>query len=74
MDLSSAKAVVTGAASANGLGYATAKRVIDAGGQAVLLDVNEDEGRQSADGFGERATFIRTDVSSVSRRSRPWGI
>jgi NAD(P)-dependent dehydrogenase (short-subunit alcohol dehydrogenase family) len=64
MDLSSAKAVVTGAASTNGLGYATAKRVIDAGGHAVLLDVNEDEGRQSADGLGERASFIRTDVSS----------
>ena len=29
----------------HGLGYATAKRVIDAGGHAVLLDVNEDEGQ-----------------------------
>jgi NAD(P)-dependent dehydrogenase (short-subunit alcohol dehydrogenase family) len=64
MDLSSAKAVVTGAASEMGLGFATARRVIDAGGQAVLLDVNDDAGAKSAEGLGERATYIHTDVSS----------
>ena len=36
MQLASAKAVITGGAS--GLGFATAQRVISAGGQAVLLD------------------------------------
>jgi NAD(P)-dependent dehydrogenase (short-subunit alcohol dehydrogenase family) len=64
MDLSSAKAVVTGAASEMGLGFATARRVIDAGGQAVLLDVNDDAGAKSAESLGERATYIHTDVSS----------
>jgi NAD(P)-dependent dehydrogenase (short-subunit alcohol dehydrogenase family) len=64
MDLSSAKAVVTGAASEMGLGYATARRVIDAGGQAVLLDVNDEAGTKSAEGLGARATYIHTDVSS----------
>ena len=38
MDFASAKAVVTGGAS--GLGLATARRVIEAGGQAALLDMN----------------------------------
>lgn len=64
MDLSTAKAVVTGAASAHGLGYATAKRIIDAGGHAVLLDVNDEDGEKSAAELGERATYIHTDVSS----------
>ena len=61
MDLSSARAVVTGGAS--GLGYATAKRVVDAGGYAVLLDVNGDQGETSAASLGTRAKFFQTDVS-----------
>lgn len=61
MNLSTAKAVVSGGAS--GLGLATAERVIAAGGHAVLLDINEDQGRKSAADLGERAHFIRTDVS-----------
>lgn len=62
MELAQAKAVITGGAS--GLGFATAERVIAAGGQAVLLDVNEEQGAASAAGLGERASFVRTDVSS----------
>ncbi len=62
MDLGKAKAVITGGAS--GLGLATAERVIAAGGQVVLLDVNEELGQASADQLGERASFIVTDVSS----------
>ena len=62
MDLSTARAVVSGGAS--GLGYATAKRVIDAGGYAVLLDVNSEQGETSAASLGERAKFIQTDVSN----------
>lgn len=64
MNLSTAKAIVTGAASVHGLGYATAKRVIDAGGYAVLLDLNAAEGEQSAADLGDRASFMQTDVSS----------
>jgi len=63
MDISKASAVVTGAASPLGLGFATAKRVVDAGGKAVLLDVNESEGMASAESLGERALFVRTDVA-----------
>ncbi len=62
MELASAKAVITGGAS--GLGLATAETVIAAGGQVALLDVNDDQGRQSAGDLGDRAHFLRADVSS----------
>jgi len=61
MKLSTARAVISGGAS--GLGLATAQRVIDAGGTVVLLDINDEAGRDSARNLGERATFIRTDVA-----------
>ena len=61
MDLASAKAVITGGAS--GLGFATAERVIAAGGQVVLMDVNEEQGAARATELGERALFVRTDVA-----------
>ena len=61
MELAAAKAVVSGGAS--GLGYATAKRVIDAGGRAALLDVNHEQGEKSAAELGELATYIHTDVA-----------
>ncbi len=64
MDLSTAKAVVSGGAS--GLGLATAERVIAAGGQAALLDVNEEQGAASAERLGERTVFLRTDVTDES--------
>jgi len=62
MELATAKAVISGGAS--GLGFATAQRVIDAGGQVVLLDINDEHGAASVDSLGDRATFINTDVSS----------
>jgi NAD(P)-dependent dehydrogenase (short-subunit alcohol dehydrogenase family) len=62
MNLASAKAVISGGAS--GLGLATAQRVIDSGGQVVLLDINDEQGAASAATLGERASFVNTDVSS----------
>lgn len=62
MKLSEAKAVVTGGAS--GLGFATAQRIIDAGGQVVLLDINDDLGNEKATELGERASYVNTDVSN----------
>ncbi len=61
MNLTTARAVITGGAS--GLGLATAKRIVDSGGQAALLDINEAQGAASAKGLGKRAMFIRTDVA-----------
>jgi len=62
MNLSTAKAVITGGAS--GLGLATAQAVIDAGGHAVILDVNDEQGAKSADALGDNALFIHADVSN----------
>ena len=62
MKLESAKAVITGGAS--GLGFATAERVIAAGGQVVLLDINEEQGAASVSKLGDRAKFVRTDVAN----------
>jgi len=65
MDLAVAKAVVTGGAS--GLGLATARQVIEAGGQATLLDMNAEQGVASAADLGEHAHFVATDVSSETQ-------
>ena len=62
MELALAKAVVSGGAS--GLGLASARRVIDAGGHAALLDVNDEQGEKSAAELGKRAKYIHTDVSN----------
>jgi len=62
MQLSSAKAVVTGGAS--GLGRATAERVIEAGGHVVILDINDDQGEAAATTMGARAKYLRTDVAN----------
>lgn len=61
MKLASAKAVVTGGAS--GLGFATAQRVIAAGGSVALLDINDEQGARSASSLGDRATYINADVA-----------
>ncbi len=61
MELASARAVISGGAS--GLGLATAKKVIDAGGHVTLLDVNDEQGEQSAANLGARALYVHTDVS-----------
>jgi NAD(P)-dependent dehydrogenase (short-subunit alcohol dehydrogenase family) len=62
MRLDRATAIVSGGAS--GLGLATANRIIEAGGRAVLLDINEEQGSRSASELGERARFVAADISS----------
>ena len=62
MELATAKAVITGGAS--GLGYATAERVIGAGGHVVLLDINDELGEASAAKLGDRAAYLNTDVAN----------
>ncbi len=61
MHLSNAKAVITGGAS--GLGFATAERVIAAGGHAVILDINDEQGKAAAAKLGANARYLTTDVS-----------
>jgi len=62
MKLATAKAVISGGAS--GLGFATAQRVIDAGGQVTLLDINDEQGTESAENLGQRAAFVNADVTN----------
>jgi len=62
MELAKLKAVVSGGAS--GLGHAVAERIIAEGGRVAILDVNEEQGNKAAETLGERAMFLRTDVSN----------
>jgi len=61
-DLSKIKAIVTGGAS--GLGYATADKIVNAGGQVAILNINKDKGNIAAEKLGTRAIFIETDATS----------
>jgi len=53
--------IVTGGAS--GLGGATVRMVTAAGGNAVIADLKEAEGRALAQELGAKAKFVRTDVT-----------
>jgi NAD(P)-dependent dehydrogenase (short-subunit alcohol dehydrogenase family) len=58
MEINDAVAVVTGGAS--GLGLATARRLLDAGAQVVVLDLR---GEEAVRELGERARFVEADVT-----------
>jgi NAD(P)-dependent dehydrogenase (short-subunit alcohol dehydrogenase family) len=60
MQLNQVKALVTGGVS--GLGLAVTKHIIDNGGKAVMLDVNDEAGAAAEAELG--AKYIRTDVTS----------
>lgn len=62
MKFESAKAIVSGGVS--GLGFAVAEKLVAAGGHVAMFDVNEEAGKAAQAKLGERALFIRTDVSS----------
>jgi NAD(P)-dependent dehydrogenase (short-subunit alcohol dehydrogenase family) len=62
MELAAAKDYISGVAS--GLGLATEVRVVAAGGQVVLLDINDEQGAMSAKKLGKRASYVNTDVSN----------
>jgi NAD(P)-dependent dehydrogenase (short-subunit alcohol dehydrogenase family) len=61
MELKGSTFVVTGGAS--GLGAATARMLVAAGGNVVLADVNADAGNALAAELGRAAHFARTDVT-----------
>ena len=62
MKLNTVKALITGGVS--GLGLAVARKVIAEGGQAVLLDINDEAGATAIAELGESASYINTDVTS----------
>ena len=61
MRLDASTFIVTGGAS--GLGAATARMVVDGGGNVVIADLNEPEGEALATRLGAAARFVRTDVA-----------
>jgi len=61
VQLTSQTVLVTGGAS--GLGAATAHMIVEAGGRVVLADVNDTAGQAVAARLGDRARFVRTDVT-----------
>ncbi|MFC0186747.1 3-hydroxyacyl-CoA dehydrogenase [Fictibacillus aquaticus] len=62
MNIQECKAVVTGGAS--GLGEATVRRIVENGGQAVILDLSEERGQKLIDELGSAVGFVKTDVTS----------
>jgi NAD(P)-dependent dehydrogenase (short-subunit alcohol dehydrogenase family) len=61
VDIGGRTVLVTGGGS--GLGAATARMVVDHGGSVVVADVDAERGKRVADGLGERARFVATDVT-----------
>jgi NAD(P)-dependent dehydrogenase (short-subunit alcohol dehydrogenase family) len=62
MQLKEVRAVITGGVS--GLGLSVARKVVAGGGQAVLLDINDDAGAAVEAELGGAVSYIRTDVTS----------
>ena len=62
MQLDQIKAVITGGVS--GLGFAVAKRLVAAGAQVALFDVNAERAQAALAELGGAAHFFRTDVTS----------
>lgn len=62
MDIANSKAIISGGAS--GLGLKTAEKIINSGGMAVLMDLNSEQGSANAKELGDRALFIKTNVTS----------
>ena len=61
MQLAGSTFIVTGGAS--GLGGATARMVVEAGGNVIIADLKEAEGQAHAKDLGANAKFVRTDVT-----------
>ena len=64
MKMNKVKALITGGVS--GLGLAVARKVIAAGGQAVLLDINDQAGAAAVADLGSAASYVKADVSNES--------
>nr|WP_156476120.1 3-hydroxyacyl-CoA dehydrogenase [Sporosarcina psychrophila] len=64
MEMEKITAIVTGGAS--GLGEATVRRIVNAGGKAAIFDRNEERGQALARELGEESVlFLKTDVADA---------
>ncbi len=61
MDIKDKTFIITG--SGSGLGSATARRIVAAGGQVMLADLNAETGAALARELGPQAAFAHTDVT-----------
>jgi len=62
MEIKERTFLVTGGSS--GLGAACTRRLVDAGANVIIADLNEEDGRQLAAGYGDKARFVATDVTA----------
>ena len=62
MEIRNCTALVTGGAS--GLGAAVVRRIVSAGGNVAIFDVQEEKGNQLASELGPSVMFCKTDVTS----------
>ena len=67
MNANEVRALITGGVS--GLGLAVARKVVALGGQAILLDVNDDAGEAAVAELGDAVAYLRTDVTSEQQVS-----
>lgn len=65
MEFAGCRAVISGGAS--GLGAGVARRVVAQGGQALLIDVNDEAGTALAAELGQGALYQRADVSDEAQ-------
>ncbi|PIC99183.1 3-hydroxyacyl-CoA dehydrogenase [Sporosarcina sp. P29] len=63
MNMDHVSAVITGGAS--GLGEATAREIIAAGGNVTIFDLQEERGNKLVKELGDGASYIKTDVTST---------
>jgi NAD(P)-dependent dehydrogenase (short-subunit alcohol dehydrogenase family) len=65
VEIAGAVAVVTGGAS--GLGLATTRKLVAAGGRVVILDLPSSDGKQVAESLGDAVVFAATDVTDADQ-------
>jgi len=61
MEIKNSKAIITGGAS--GLGEATARAIVDAGGQVAIIDLDKEKGEQLSAELGKSAIFCSVDIT-----------
>ncbi len=65
MQVDDSVALITGGVS--GLGFGAATRVVGMGGRAVMMDINEEQGKKAVAELGEASRFVVCDVSDPAQ-------